>query len=77
MPLTDLPELLKAIQYEQVINYKTGNQGAYIGYKARSFVQGFRQTLREDCGQTYAPTMQDGTIRALLQNAALKNLSRC
>lgn len=75
MPLEDKPEERKTVPTMWVYDYKTDNANAIIGRKARCVALGCRQTPGADFVETTAPTIQDGTLRALLQFAASQKLA--
>jgi hypothetical protein len=70
VPISEVPEGRTLIPAKWVYDYKTDHQDRVIGHKVRCVAKGFRQTPGVDFGETYAPTMQDGTLRLLLQYAA-------
>jgi hypothetical protein len=75
IPISEVPDGRKLIPTKWVYDYKTDHQDKVIGYKARLVAKGFRQTPGEDFSETYAPTIQDPTLRLLLQYAAEYRLS--
>jgi hypothetical protein len=75
IPLSEVPDGRTLIPSKWVYDYKTDHQNQINGYKVRCVAQGFRQTPGIDFDETYAPTMQDGTLRFLLAYAAKYKLA--
>jgi transposase InsO family protein len=75
IPKTDVPEGKQMIPSKWVFDYKTDVNGDIIGHKCRVVAKGFHQCPGVDFADTYAPTVQDSTLRLLLQYAAEWKLS--
>jgi hypothetical protein len=73
--LSDVPEGCVPIPAKWVYDYKTDHLDRIVGHKVRCVAKGFHQTPGVDFGDTYAPTIQDSTLRLLLQYAAEWKLS--
>jgi hypothetical protein len=73
--VSEVPEGCVPIPAKWVYDYKTDHLDRTVGYKVRCVAKGFHQTPGVDFGDTYAPTIQDSTLRLLLQYAAEWTLS--
>lgn len=73
--LDDIPEDRDTIPTKWVFDYKTDINGAVIDHKARFVTKGFYQVEGVDYTETTAPTIQDSTLRMLLQYAAEMKLT--
>jgi hypothetical protein len=71
----EMPEDKKAIPSKWVYSYKTDTADAIVGHKARCVGKGFYQTAGVDYTETTSPTIQDATLRVLLQFAATWKLT--
>ena len=65
-----VPEGKTPIPTKWVFDYKTDCHNEVLDRKARLVAKGFHQSPGIDYGETYAPTIQDTTLRLLLQYAA-------
>jgi hypothetical protein len=75
IPREEVPEGKQLIPSKWVFDYKTDVKNDVIGHKCRLVAKGFHQSPGVDFAETYAPTMQDSTLRLLLQYAAEWKLS--
>ena len=62
---SEVPEGKNHIPTKWVFDYKRDSEGSVIDHKARWVAKGFYQNPGIDYGDTYAPTMQDSTLRLL------------
>ena len=62
---SEVPEGKNLIPTKWVFDYKRDSEGSVTDHKARWVAKGFYQNPGIDYGDTYAPTMQDSTLRLL------------
>jgi hypothetical protein len=71
----EMPEDKEPIPGKWVFDYKTDTTDAIVGHKARFVGKGFYQVAGVDYTETTSPTIQDATLRLLLQYAATWKLT--
>jgi hypothetical protein len=74
-PFVRCLRVVNSSQPKWVYDYKTDHEDRVVGNKVRCVAKGFQQIPGVDFGETYAPTMQDGTLRLLIQYAARYKLA--
>jgi hypothetical protein len=70
-----VPEGKQPIPSKWVCDYKTEATDAAVGHKARCVGKGFYQIEGVDYAETSSPTIEDATLRLLLQYAATRKLT--
>ncbi|GKG06679.1 zinc finger, CCHC-type containing protein, partial [Tanacetum coccineum] len=72
--LTDLPSGCRPLGCKWIFKRKLKVDGTVEKFKARLVIQGFKQKLRIDYFDTYAPVARISTIRLLIAMASIHNM---